>query len=108
MVIENKATNTLVEATADVNIGGTITHPTVTGRVDVDRGEWDFNGASNTLTTTQGFVNSGIVRGNARMISSLTNNSQGQVSVGAGQRLQITWTQAAGIGNITLQAAALQ
>jgi hypothetical protein len=50
-VIESKATNTLVEATADVFIGGTISHPTVAGRVDVDRGEWDFNGNHYRLQT---------------------------------------------------------
>jgi hypothetical protein len=51
IVIESKATNTLVEASADVTIGGTITHPTVAGRVDVDRGEWDFNGNHYRLQT---------------------------------------------------------
>jgi hypothetical protein len=43
-VIESKATNTSVEASANVLIGGTIGHPTIAGRVDVERGEWLFNG----------------------------------------------------------------
>lgn len=43
-VIESKATNTLIEASADVDISGTISHPIVTGRVDIDHGEWFFNG----------------------------------------------------------------
>jgi hypothetical protein len=53
-------------------------------------GEIDFNGASNTFTTTQGITNGGIIRGNARMVSGLTNAAAGQISVGPGQRLQFT------------------
>lgn len=43
-VIEDRGTNTFIEASADVDISGLIDHPVVTGRVDIDRGEWLFNG----------------------------------------------------------------
>ncbi|HEX5071457.1 MAG TPA: translocation/assembly module TamB domain-containing protein, partial [Vicinamibacterales bacterium] len=43
-VIEDKGTNTLIEASADVDISGDLNTPIVTGRVDIDRGEWLFNG----------------------------------------------------------------
>jgi hypothetical protein len=53
-------------------------------------GQWNFEGVTNTLTTTQGFTNTGVLRGNVRFASGLSNSTAGQLSVGAGQRFQIT------------------
>lgn len=42
--VENKSASALISGRAEIDISGTMSRPIVTGRVDVDRGEWLFSG----------------------------------------------------------------
>lgn len=42
--VDNKAANAFINASADVEVTGTIDHPVITGRVNVVNGEWIFSG----------------------------------------------------------------
>ncbi len=42
--VENKGASAFINGSADVDITGTIDHPVITGRVDVDSGQWVVSG----------------------------------------------------------------
>jgi hypothetical protein len=56
--VENKAAGALVEASADVDVTGTLDRPVITGRVTAGRGQWVFSGNRyNVLSGSIDFTN---------------------------------------------------